>query len=174
PEWIINCCENINLNLENENTKYEANKICFEANLSSFKSINSINVTKCEQTEKIICQDKEINLYTKENMKKNSFFHFHDGKDQENVVHFEGKRGTLASFLETINTYSLEDCIKKQYEKKESLYYFWINGQPSDLNYGEYVVNDLDKLLFKCGNEPPTQEQINSIGNFACIQSKKC
>lgn len=118
-------------------------------------------------------QEKELNLYTPENMEKNSFFHFHDGKEQENVIHFEGKKGTLADFLETINTYSLEDCIKKQFEKRESLYSFWVNGQPSEQDYGEYVVNDLDKILFKCGSKP-TQEQINSVGNFACIQSKKC
>lgn len=123
---------------------------------------------------KIFDNDTEINIYTEENMEKNRFFHFHEGKEQENVIHFEGKGGTLADFLETINTYSLKDCIQKQYEKKKTLYYLWVNGQPSDLDYGEYIVNDLDKLLFKCGSEPPTEEQINSIGNFACVQSKKC
>lgn len=120
---------------------------------------------------KVFDNSNEINIYTEENMEKNKFYHFHEGENQENVIHFEGKKGTLADFLETINLFSLEDCIKKQYEKKESLYYFWVNGQPSDLDYGEYVVNDLDKLLFKCGSEPPTQEQINSVGDLSKIQS---
>ena len=122
---------------------------------------------------KVFGNNGEINLYTLENIEKNSFYHFHDGKNQENVIHFEGKKGTLGNFLGTINTYILDDCIKKQYEKKETLYSFYVNGKPSDLDYGEYVVNDLDKLLLKCGGIP-TQEQINSIKSFACIQSKKC
>lgn len=122
---------------------------------------------------KIFDNDKEIDIYTEENMEKNNFYHFHDGKDQKNVIHFEGKRGTLADFLETMSTYSLRDCINKQYGKKETLYHFWINGQPSDLDYGQYVINDLDKILFKCGSEPPTQEQINSVGSLSKIQSGK-
>src|SRR3990167_4122983 len=100
---------------------------------------------------KVFDGDKEINLYTEENMEKNKFFHFHNGKDQENVIHFEGKKGTLADFLETIDTTHLDDCIQRQYEKKESLYHFYINGEPSETDFGEYVVNDLDKLLLKCG-----------------------
>ena len=123
---------------------------------------------------KVFDEDLEINLYIPKNIEKNSFYHFHIGKNQENVMHFEGKKGTLADFLETINTSKLDNCIKKQYEKKESLYYFYVNGNPSELDYGDYIVNDLDKLLLKCGNEPPTQEQIDSVGNFACVQSKKC
>ena len=123
---------------------------------------------------KVFDNNKEINLYTPENMEKNSFYHFHDGKNQENVIHFEGKKGTLGGFLATINTSSLDDCIKKQYEKKESLYHFYVNGQGSEIDLGEYIVNDLDKLLLKCGNEPPTQEQIDLVGNLACVQSKKC
>ena len=117
--------------------------------------------------------DNKINLYTEENMEKNSFYHFHEGKDQENVMHFEGKKGTLANFLETIDTSQLDECIKRQYEKRETLYSFYVNGKPSELDFGEYVVNVLDKLLLKCGGRP-TQEQINSVGDFACIQSKKC
>ena len=110
----------------------------------------------------------------KQRSRKNSIYHFHEGKNQHNVIHFEGKKGTLADFLETINTSPLNDCIRNQYEKNEVLYYFYINGKPSDLDYTDYSVNDLDKLSLKCGKEPPTQEQINSVGNFACIQSKKC
>ena len=37
---------------------------------------------------KVFDGDKEINLYTEENMEKNKFFHFHNGKNQENVIHF--------------------------------------------------------------------------------------
>ena len=122
---------------------------------------------------KIFDNNTEINLYTPENIEKNNFFHFHDGKYQKNVIHFEGRRGTLADFLKTINTKPLDDCIQKQFEKKENLYSFYVNGQPSEKDFGEYVVNDMDKLFLKCGGKP-TQEQINLVGNLACIQSNKC
>lgn len=118
-------------------------------------------------------QEKELNIYTPENMEKNSFFHFHDGKDQENVVHFEGKRGTLADFIETINTSPLDECFKRQYEKGKILYYFYVNGEPKNFDYSKYLINDLDKLLLKCGNEPPTQEQIDSVGDLSKTQNGK-
>lgn len=118
-------------------------------------------------------QEKELNLYIPENTEKNNFFHFHEGKEQENVIHFEGRRGTLANFFATMSMQEIDDCIQRQFQKEQNLYSFYVNGQPSKEDYGNYIVNDLDKLLFKCGSKP-TQEQINSVGNLACIQSKKC
>lgn len=55
-EWINNCCEDVNINLQNSNFKYSANKICFEANDKNWRNVNSINTTKCKHTPKTINQ----------------------------------------------------------------------------------------------------------------------
>lgn len=116
---------------------------------------------------KIFDNNKEIILYTPENMEKNRFYHFHDGKNQENVIHFEGKKGTIDNFLTTIGFQLYKLCTG--YTRT----YYTINGITYDIDEKhDYIINNLDKLLITCGE--PTQEQINSIGNFACIQSKKC
>lgn len=72
-DWIYNCCDDIKLDIGNKNIRYVANKICFEADSNVWQSINTINTTKCESTQKIItktiCREKtaaEISAESKE------------------------------------------------------------------------------------------------------------
>ena len=61
-KWLNNCCEDIFINIANNKQTYIANKICFEADSKEWQIINSINVSKCQQTSKlinrIICREK--------------------------------------------------------------------------------------------------------------------
>lgn len=116
---------------------------------------------------KIFIDETELNLYVPENMEKDEFIHFHDGKNQENVIHFH-KEGSLADFLNTINYDKLKNCIlSRSGNRSSTLYYFYVNGKASDIDFSEYVIKDFDKLLIKCGSESPTIEQIESVGDLS-------
>ena len=113
---------------------------------------------------KVFIDDQELNLFKEENIEQDKFIHFHD---EGNAIHFH-KEGTLADFLNTVDYSEFEKCILFGYS-----YYFYVNGEPSDLDFSEYVVKDADKLLLKCGLKNPTVEQIESIKNLSESLSKE-
>lgn len=116
---------------------------------------------------KVFIDETELKLYIPENIEKNKFIHFHDGENQENVIHFH-KEGSLADFMNTIDYDELRDCIlSRSGSRKSTLYYFYVGGVGSDLDFSEYVVKNLDKLLIKCGSERPTTGQIESVGDLS-------
>ena len=122
---------------------------------------------------KVYANYDELDLYTN-NIEKDRYIHFHDGKDEENVIHIEGKEQvTLMDFFKTIHFDLNQDCKTGWAIEGVPIFSYYVNGLPSGQDIDRYTIKDLDKLLVVCrGNV--TNEMINSVGNNACIQSKKC
>ena len=119
---------------------------------------------------RMFIEGNELNFYTPENIEKDPFVHFHDGEFEQNVIHFEGKRETLGYFFNTLNFNISNFC---------NYYAFIVNGQILTINYGNYIPDDLDKLMISCSKEGNfTFEQLkyeySTMTNFSCKQSKKC
>lgn len=117
---------------------------------------------------KVYVDEHELILYTPENIEIDKYIHFHNGENQNDVIHIHNKNSiTLKDFFDTLNFDIYKACDNK--------YFFYvINSHPSNRLISEYIIKDLDKLFVSCSVNSPSREQINSVGNFACKQSKKC
>lgn len=123
---------------------------------------------------KIYKDNQEIILYNPENIENDKYVHFHDGINEEGVIHIEGKEGvTLMDFLKTLKFDFNKDCESGFIKEGQPTHTYYINGFPAGQGVHEYIIKDLDKLLLVC-HGMATPEMINSVGNNACIQSKKC
>lgn len=122
---------------------------------------------------KVYANYNEVDVYTS-NIEKDKYIHFHDGENEKDVIHIEGKEQvTLADFFKTIRFNINSDCKSGFGREGEPVFSYYVNGFPSGQDIDKYVIKDLDKLLVVCrGNV--TKKLIDSVGNNACIQSKKC
>lgn len=122
---------------------------------------------------KIYMDNQEVILYKPENIERDKYVHFHDGENQEGVIHIEGKDGvTLNDFLRTIR-FNFDNCKSGFIKEGEPIYTYYVNFIPAGQSVDEYVIKDLDKLLLVC-HGTATEEMLKSVSNNACIQSKKC
>lgn len=123
---------------------------------------------------KVYRDGEQVLLYKPVNIEKNIYTHFHDGENQEDVIHLEGKEGlTLINFLNSIGWDFDFECKTGFIKEGEPIYTYYVNGILSGQSPEQYVVKDLDKLLLVC-HGTATEDMIKSVGNNACIQSKKC
>ena len=123
---------------------------------------------------KVYANYNEIILYKNGNIEKDKYVHFHDGEYEENVIHIEGKgQVTLNDFFKTLHFNLNQECKSGFAREGEPIFSYYVNGLPSGQDIDRYVIKDLDKLLVVCRSNV-TQEMIDSVRNYACVQSKKC
>ncbi len=105
----------------------------------------------------------------------NEYVHLHDFNP--NVIHFHKEGVALGEFFESLGMKFDENCFdtnEMQYcNLGEKKLYFFVNGQANQ-EFGDYIPNDLDKILIFYGQEALPQEMFNSVTNEACIYSEKC
>ena len=101
-------------------------------------------------------------------MEKDPYIHFHDGENQEDVIHFHKERLTIKDFFDSLNfTLSAENCGR---------YVMLTKGQLVGIPLETYIPQDLDKILISCYHQDPNYQELErqwqSIGNFSLIQSE--
>ncbi len=112
--------------------------------------------------------------------KVNRFTHLHAGENNIDVIHVHATGITLGMFIRSIGGKLEDDCLTLPLSLGGDAYCdstnkklnVFINGDKK-INYGNYIIQDLDKILITYGTSD-IQQQFDSIGNRACIQSKKC
>lgn len=107
-----------------------------------------------------------------------AFIHIHppeaaegDNKEEKagDVLHMHATGVPLWLFFESIGMKFTEDCIEIENEKycndAGNNLKFYVNGKPNG-QYGDYVFNDLDKILISYGIENDLSQQMKSITDF--------
>jgi len=128
---------------------------------------------------KIYINNQLVDYYKEQYIEKNRIVHMHPGKNNEWVIHVHNKGITLRHFLTTLGIMADQKCItinETSYcEDNNKRLKYYVNGKINDLA-PDYLIEDLDKILITYGNQSESQikSQLASIGNKACIQSKKC
>lgn len=150
--------------------------------LENLTGIGKLGSAHIHADFKIFVNGKEVNTYYKpENFEKNKYVHMHPGESEENVIHVHATGITLKHFFNTLNIILSRECISFKEEGKEfctdnsKILKYYVNGK-INADAPNYVIQDLDKILITYGDdsEVQIQKQLASIGNNACIQSKKC
>lgn len=172
-----------------------ANSLVYISSLEKLIGIGKLGSTHIHADFKIYADNKIINLNNEQfqapefgsidfwrDANVNKFAHLHPGQNNIDVIHVHAKGVTLGMFFRTIGISLNESCIKfpegvgGNYcnEENKPLQIF-INGIKIE-NPEDYEIRDLDRILVTYGNstESNIKKQIGSIGNNACIQSKKC
>lgn len=115
---------------------------------------------------------------TSENKILHIHVHMHDLDG--GIIHHHKENVTMKIFFESMKVNFANNCFildtEASYcnENNKTLKMF-VNGiQNREME--NYVFNDLDRILITYGNENEAtiQQQINSVGDVACIQSEKC
>ena len=156
------------------------NSLMYISALEQLTSIGRLGSAHVHSDIKVYVNGEEIRVYQQKNFEKNKFTHMHPGKDEEDVIHVHATGITLKQFFNTLNIKLSRNCIIFEdgnefcNDRSETLKYY-VNGKIND-ETPDNEVKDLDKILITYGDESQTeiQKQLASIGNNACIQSKKC
>jgi len=106
------------------------------------------------------------------------YMHLHGGIGT--IIHKHQKGVTLGDFFESLGIRFTKDCFVMDDGKElcngegETLKFF-VNGVPNAA-FGDYELNDLDKILITFGDEEDViiQAQTKSVTDDACIYSEKC
>lgn len=101
--------------------------------------------------------------------------HLHDFNPS--VIHVHQTGVTLAEFFDSIGMEFSDNC----FDANSSRYcnspthqlQLYVNGKPNS-QMGNYQPKDLDKILIFFDTTTPSQENLDSITNEACIYSLKC
>ncbi len=105
----------------------------------------------------------------------NEFTHLHDFNP--NVIHFHAEGINLGEFFQSIGMGIDSSCFDTGDAQfcsgNGKTLFFYVNGKPNT-EPGNYVPNDLDKILVFYGENPPSQQVIDSVTSQACIYSEKC
>lgn len=155
------------------------NSVLYVNHLEQLTGVGRLGSTHIHADFKVYINGEEIKVYQEKNLEKNKFTHMHPGQDEEDVIHVHATGITLKQFFGTLNIHLSRNCIKleeKEFctDNSKSLRYY-VNGKVN-VDAPNYVIEDLDKILITIGinNQTEIQKQLASIGNNACIQSKKC
>src|SRR3989338_3867172 len=134
------------------------NSALYVNHLEQLTGIGRLGSTHIHADFKVYINGEEIKIYQEKNLEKNKFTHMHPGKDDEDVIHVHATGITLKQFFNT---------------KSKTMKYY-VNNKLND-EAPDHEINDLDKILISYGDESQAeiQKQLASIGNKACIQSKK-
>lgn len=104
--------------------------------------------------------------------------HLHDGVGD--VIHKHKKGITLGYFLGTLGLRLDGKCLtteagKEYCDTADKPLRLYVNGTPND-TLGNYEFSDLDRLLITYGKveEAALKQELESIGDRACIYSEKC
>lgn len=110
-----------------------------------------------------------------------SFIHLDKGAPAQektgDVLHMHATGAPLWIFFESVGMKFESGCLtiaddKYCNDSKKTLK-FYVNDKPND-QYGDYVFNDLDKILISYGpKDEDVSKQLTSITNFASTHSKK-
>lgn len=156
------------------------NSALYVNHLEQLTGIGRLGSTHIHADFKVYINGEEIKIYQEKNLEKNKFTHMHPGKDEEDVIHVHATGITLKQFFNTLNIRLSRNCIILEDEgefcnTKSKTMKYYVNNKLND-EAPDHEINDLDKILISYGDESQAeiQKQLASIGNKACIQSKKC
>ena len=150
--------------------------------ITAIQEITGIGPFKGEHLHadlKIYINGKEFDINREEFYEKNGFTHVHEGENNKDVVHVHAEGITLGHFLTSIGMEPSLTCIAV-----DELEYCTVLGKR--LRYvvngasvpegPHYIIKDLDRILVSYGADSQEEllEEIESIGDIACIQSDKC
>ncbi|NUN11895.1 hypothetical protein HUU53_04615 [Candidatus Micrarchaeota archaeon] len=103
---------------------------------------------------------------------KESNIHLHGGNGE--VVHVHDEPATWKEFFESLGGQLSSTCFIMDSETSCGDLRFFVNGEEV-FNLPEREINDLDKVLITLNaSQEELSAQLNSITNFACIESRKC
>jgi hypothetical protein len=103
--------------------------------------------------------------------------HLHDNVGE--LIHIHAERVTLGYFLQSLGLSLDEDCMhwegEDYCEDEENELLVLVNGEEVQ-NSGDYVVQDLDRILITYGNlnDEMVEAQYALVGDMACIYSGLC
>jgi len=170
----------INLLLLRDRFLVKKNTMLYVEALEQLTNVGRLGSTHIHADFKVYINGEEIKVYQEKNLEKNKFTHMHPGKDEEDVIHVHATGVTLKQFFNTLNIKLSRNCIiledgKEFCSIKSKTLKYYVNNKLND-EAPDYEINDLDKILISYGDESQAevQKQLASIGNKACIQSKKC
>jgi hypothetical protein len=121
---------------------------------------------------------KQIDFTKPEYQERHSLVHMEEPDVSPYVIHKHATGITYGMFFTTIGV-DLGDCLtinEKQFcDANGRLVKYYLNGKLAP-NLANTEITDLDKVLILYGAETPqeVQTKLASIGNLACVQSKKC
>jgi hypothetical protein len=125
----------------------------------------------------VFVHGKEVDLTGDAFLDGHPLTHLHSGKNNDQVIHVHATGITYGMFFSTIGI-NVGECFELAQtsfcdENGNTLSYY-VNGKiVSDLSHK--VIEDLDKVLITYGNSPNSiKEQLNAVGDNACIQSGVC
>ncbi len=98
----------------------------------------------------------------------NNFVHFEEGIGD--VIHIHATGLTIRHMIRSVNLYVNNNCLTfegtKYCNDGNKKLKFYVNGKASN-EFGDYVINDLDKILVSYGPETDLSKQLASITNLA-------
>lgn len=93
------------------------------------------------------------------------------------VLHVHSEAGSLGLFFVSVGMHLNSTCFSYDgYDYCSNVTHsmkFFVNGLPRS-EFGDYVPNDLDRILVSYGNEDDLTAQMGSVTNYACVFSNEC
>ncbi len=112
---------------------------------------------------------KDIYQSTEDNL-LNNFLHVHDNDGQ--VIHKHISGITISKFFQSLDMDFNSTCFKTETQSyctdSEHQLFFLVNGKDNP-EYGNYILNDLDKIVIQYGTEGNL-----TTTDRACIYSETC
>jgi len=113
-----------------------------------------------------------------ENHVLNPAMHLHDGNG--NILHKHQSDATIGDFFDSIGMQLSSRCLvldnnDSYCNSGEQTLKMRVNEKPN-YQFGDYSLNDLDRILISYGNESESQLtlQMDSVTDLACVNSNKC
>ncbi len=126
----------------------------------------------------VFVNGKQIDLTKPEQQEAHTLVHLEEPEITPYLIHKHATGVTYGMFFKTVGV-ELNDCLtineKEFCDSNGRLVKYYLNGKLAP-NLANTEITDLDKVLVLYGAETPQeiQTKLSSVGNNACVQSKKC
>ena len=153
-----------------------------QCNMDSKSTMGVLGSQHIHADWKIYISDEVLSFEGKDHMGRmrtnlpvSSFIHIDSGAPSPektgDVLHMHATGVPLWIFFESLGMKFNKDCFtldtgERYCNNETSTLKFYVNGQLNN-EFGDYVFNDLDKILISYGNENEQQIQLDSIKTFA-------
>jgi len=93
------------------------------------------------------------------------------------LLHLEGRKAPIGAFFSSLGMAFNSTCFstetKSYCDDGTSALAFFVDGE-QNYEYGDYVPQDMDRILITYGSAEPIKEQMDSVTSVACAFSGRC
>lgn len=146
--------------------------------LQSLTGIGNYNSQHVHADFQVFVNGQEFDFNKPEYLLVHPLAHVESGTNNINLIHAHAVGITYGHLFSTIGV-ELGDCLtindKDFCDTNKRIVKYYLNGKITP-DLAHTLVSDEDKILISYGSESTIelQQQLNSIGDRACIQSGKC